>query len=86
MEEKTTMEITNDRLEGGDQRLRNRPDKRKAYSSLKSASSDETVSSGNVKSTRSANTLLLKSGAGEQYFVVYTSKEQMANAPKAGHS
>ncbi len=33
---------------------------RKAYSSLKSASSDETVSSGNVKSTRSANTLLFK--------------------------
>lgn len=25
----------------------------------------------------------LKSGAGEQYFVVYTSKEQMANAPKS---
>ncbi len=25
----------------------------------------------------------MKSGAGEQYFVVYTSKEQMANAPKS---
>lgn len=33
---------------------------RKAYSSLKSASSDETVSSGNVKSTGSANSLLFK--------------------------
>ena len=60
MEEKTTMEITNDRLEEAIKDYAADRTKEKAYSSLKLASSDKTVSSGNVKSTGSANTLLFK--------------------------
>ena len=54
MEEKTTMEITNDRLEEAIK------DYAADRTKEKLTASDKTVSSGNVKSTGSANSMLFK--------------------------
>ena len=83
MEEKTTMEITNDRLEEAIKDYAADRTKEKLTAVLNLLRPTKLLVPAMLKAPDQPTPCFLKSGAGEQYFVVYTSKEQMANAPKS---
>ena len=83
MEEKTTMEITNDRLEEAIKDYAADRTKEKLTAVLNLLRPTKLLVPAMLKAPDQPIPCFLKSGAGEQYFVVYTSKEQMANAPKS---
>ena len=82
MEEKTTMEITNDRLEEAIKDYAADRTKEKLTAVLNLLRPTKLLVPAMLKAPDQPTPCFLKSGAGEQYFVVYTSKEQMANAAK----
>ena len=83
MEEKTTMEITNDRLEEAIKDYAADRTKEKLTAVLNLLRPTKLLVPAMLKAPDQPTPCFLKSGTGEQYFVVYTSKEQMANAPKS---
>ena len=83
MEEKTTMEITNDRLEEAIKDYAAGRTKEKLTAVLNLLRPTKLLVPAMLKAPDQPTPCFLKSGTGEQYFVVYTSKEQMANAPKS---
>jgi hypothetical protein len=83
MEEKTTMEITNDRLEEAIKDYAADRTKEKLTAVLNLLRPTKLLVPAMLKAPDQPTPCFLKSSAGEQYFVVYTSKEQMANAPKS---
>ena len=83
MEEKTTMEITNDRLEEAIKDYAADRTKEKLTAVLNLLRPTKLLVPAMLKAPDQPTPCYLKSGAGELYFVVYTSKEQMANAPKS---
>ena len=76
------MEITNDRLEEAIKDYAADRTKEKLTAVLNLLRPTKLLVPAMLKAPDQPTPCFLKSGAGEQYFVVYTSKEQMANAPK----
>ena len=82
MEEKTTMEITNDRLEEAIKDYAADRTKEKLTAVLNLLRPTKLLVPAMLKAPDQPTPCFLKSGTGEQYFVVYTSKEQMAKCTK----
>lgn len=83
MEEKTTMEITNDRLEEAIKDYASDCTKEKLTTVLNLLRPTKLLVPAMLQAPDKPTPCFLKSSKGEQYFVVYTSKEQMKNAPKS---
>ena len=83
MEEKTTMEITNDRLEQAIKEYATERTKEKLTEILNLLRPTKLFVPAMLQAPDQPTPCFLKSKEGEQYFVVYTSKEQMEKAPKS---
>ena len=83
MDEKTTMEITNDRLEQAIKEYATERTKEKLTEILNLLRPTKLFVPAMLQAPDQPTPCFLKSKEGEQYFVVYTSKEQMEKAPKS---
>ena len=83
MEEKTTMEITNDRLEKTIKEYATERTKEKLTEILNLLRPTKLFVPAMLQAPDQPTPCFLKSKEGEQFFVVYTSKEQMEKAPKS---
>ncbi len=83
MEEKTTMEITNDRLEQTIKEYATERTKEKLTEILNLLRPTKLFVPAMLQAPDQPTPCFLKSKEGEQFFVVYTSKEQMEKAPKS---
>lgn len=83
MEEKMTMEITNDRLEEAIKEYAAERTKERLADVLNLLRPTKLLVPAMLKAPNQPTPCFLKNGTGEQYFVVYTSKEQMEKAPKS---
>ncbi len=83
MEEKTTMEITNDRLEQAIKEYATERTKEKLTEILNLLRPTKLFVPAMLQAPDQPTPCFLKSKEGEQFFVVYTSKEQMEKAPKS---
>lgn len=84
MEEKTTMEITNDRLEEAIKDYAADRTKEKLTAVLNLLRPTKLLVPAMLKAPDQPTPCFLKSGAGEQYFVVYTSKSRWQMHQKPG--
>ena len=83
MEEKTTMEITNDRLEEAIKQYAAEHTKERLSDVLNLLRPTKLLVPAMLKAPDQPVPCFLRSNSGEQYFVVYTSKAQMEKAPKS---
>ncbi len=83
MEEKMTMEITNDRLEQAIKEYATEHTKEKLTEVLNLLRPTKLLVPAMLQAPDKPAPCFLKSNSGEQYFVVYTSKAQMENSPKS---
>ena len=83
MDEKTTMEITNDRLEQAIKEYATERTKEKLTEVLNLLRPTKLFVPAMLQAPDKPTPCFLKSSEGEQFFVVFTSKEQMEKSPKS---